>query len=866
MGFKEFKRKTATPSTPEELFLELSGRKYPNVLSHQSDVLRAYSASATDSKDVALELPTGSGKTLVGLLIAEWRRRKFEEKVVFLCPTRQLVNQVVEEANKVYGMNVEAFTGKKSDYTPQQKSSYQLNKKVAVTTYNSLFNSNPFFSSPDTVILDDAHAAENYIGSNWTVSIERQNPDHADLHSAIAHIILPFLKPVDRDRLMGKFAKPADVSWVDKISTRDFANIEDQLQSAIDSHVSSHSSFRYAWSAIRDNFHACHLFVSAKELIIRPAVFPTWTHAGFSDAKQRIFMSATIGAGGELERITSRVKIQKIAAPKSIQVHGIGRRFFLFPDFSLNADECDELTKKIIKIAGRALYLVPSVARQEKAKEILADIKAIKLFDASDLEKSKSAFTESELAVAVLANRYDGLDFRGDACRVMFIEGLPRATNLYERFLMDKMGASVVFNERLQTRVIQAVGRCTRSLEDYSAVIVMGEDIPEYLVNPKNRKYLHPNLQAEIEFGEQQSGDENLETYEEYMRLFLQQGEDWQSVNDQIIHARNELNQDQFPSIALMESSVEEELKYQKSMWAGDFEQAKIHAEAVIGIITGPGELRGYRAWWHYLAGSACELATKYSPLFATASDDHYEAAKKAAPTLQWLVALCAKNALSTSVPSDYSPYDLAQIQGLEIYLDQIGAKHQKVFETVTQNIWQNLNKDAAKPFELGIQKLGELIGFEAFNDDTDGAPDGWWIAGDACLVFEAHSDSDGTSSIGSRKARQISSHSTWLKENGKIDKDIKTISVLISPCKTIKAPAHGLLSDSSYWNIEDFRNWASNAILQVRKIRNSFSKPGDLVWQGQAITQLSKHKLAFSDILSHLDDSKAVDMLEPVE
>jgi Rad3-related DNA helicase len=28
-----------------------------------------------DAADLALELPTGTGKTLIGLLIAEWRRR-----------------------------------------------------------------------------------------------------------------------------------------------------------------------------------------------------------------------------------------------------------------------------------------------------------------------------------------------------------------------------------------------------------------------------------------------------------------------------------------------------------------------------------------------------------------------------------------------------------------------------------------------------------------------------------------------------------------------------------------------------------------------------------------------------------------------
>jgi len=44
--------------------------------------MRRYAAEAVHLTDVALQLPTGSGKTLVGLLIAEWRRRKYGERVV----------------------------------------------------------------------------------------------------------------------------------------------------------------------------------------------------------------------------------------------------------------------------------------------------------------------------------------------------------------------------------------------------------------------------------------------------------------------------------------------------------------------------------------------------------------------------------------------------------------------------------------------------------------------------------------------------------------------------------------------------------------------------------------------------------------
>jgi len=48
----------------------------------------------------------------VGLMIAEWRRRKNQERVVYLCPTKQLVNQVVEQADEKYGLSVLGFTGR----------------------------------------------------------------------------------------------------------------------------------------------------------------------------------------------------------------------------------------------------------------------------------------------------------------------------------------------------------------------------------------------------------------------------------------------------------------------------------------------------------------------------------------------------------------------------------------------------------------------------------------------------------------------------------------------------------------------------------------------------------------------------------
>ncbi len=99
--FMAFKTNTFAPTVaanPAAHFKTLTKRQYPDVMPHQKDMLEAYAAKFEKSPDVALQLPTGSGKTLVGLLIADWRRIKLGDRAVYLCPTRQLVRQTVLQA------------------------------------------------------------------------------------------------------------------------------------------------------------------------------------------------------------------------------------------------------------------------------------------------------------------------------------------------------------------------------------------------------------------------------------------------------------------------------------------------------------------------------------------------------------------------------------------------------------------------------------------------------------------------------------------------------------------------------------------------------------------------------------------------
>ena len=211
MPFKKMRAAPKAPDSPRELLPLLPRRKFTDLLPHQEEILDGY-ASVAQAPDVAAELPTGSGKTLVGLLVGEWRRRKWGDRVVYLCPTRQLVHQTVAQASKIYGVPVVGFTGPKKERDPSAWSAFMTGDKIAVTTYSSLFNTAPAFADPDAIILDDAHAAENYVASMWSLEVPAGDTPMRPLHDAIVGLLRDRVAPMSYARLRGSLSSSADAT------------------------------------------------------------------------------------------------------------------------------------------------------------------------------------------------------------------------------------------------------------------------------------------------------------------------------------------------------------------------------------------------------------------------------------------------------------------------------------------------------------------------------------------------------------------------------------------------------------------------------------------------------------------------------
>ncbi|WP_298800796.1 DEAD/DEAH box helicase family protein [Pseudonocardia sp. 73-21] len=104
--FKTRSGSSGVPADPEQLYRLLAATNTgPAALwAHQADVLRAWhDDKLIHEADIAIELPTGSGKTLVGALVAEFLRRRDNKPVAYVCPNNLLARQTATKLSD-YGI------------------------------------------------------------------------------------------------------------------------------------------------------------------------------------------------------------------------------------------------------------------------------------------------------------------------------------------------------------------------------------------------------------------------------------------------------------------------------------------------------------------------------------------------------------------------------------------------------------------------------------------------------------------------------------------------------------------------------------------------------------------------------------------
>ncbi|WP_199615764.1 hypothetical protein [Paenibacillus alkalitolerans] len=121
----------------------------------------------------------------------------------------------------------------------------------------------------------------------------------------------------------------------------------------------------------------------------------------------------------------------------------------------------------------------------------------------------------------------------------------------------------------------------------------------------------------------------------------------------------------------------------------------------------------------------------------------------------------------------------------------------------------REIRKTDSKRFERAHVDLSRLLGYTADNSENDGGPDPWWIVGDFCLAAEDYK-TDGKNPISLHKERQVNDHPTWITRMvPQLSKNIDFVRVIISPSTSVERVAVAISRDVTYWNQEQFVNWA---------------------------------------------------------
>lgn len=836
MNFRPPQPRETVPDSPEKLFYSLprSSKSAPSLWLHQGDVLRTYYEKHRNARDLAVELPTGTGKTLPGLLIVDWNRRfRDGARTVFACPTTQLVRQVLEVARN-HSIPAVDLSGSWRDWPREDRLKFESGAAIAVATYSGIFNSNPQLREVDTVLFDDAHAGEQYVGAAYSVEITRDEP--SGLYGVLLEALEGELPPGQARRLQQNSPDIATKRSVNLVLPGRSAGLLERVDELIHEYVAD-TSLKYPYSLIRSHLQACMIYVKWDQILVRPLVAPTFENPVFVGARQRIYLSATLGEAGELERSFGRERIKRLPLPESATNARSGRRFFVFPGLVQTGDR-DLLTKELVKRAGKSIVLTPSNFGVKLAEQKLVP-DGWNVFKKNDVAKTMQPFAQAGDAVCILANRYDGIDLPGDACHSVLLYGHPIATNLQEEYLSSRAMAAASLGERVRSRVVQGTGRCTRNPSDWALVIVCDDDMTRYLARPAVQKSMEVDLQAEIAFGLGSAEISETELLQN-VDMFLAQGDDWADLAEPVLAEYREVAaRTPTSASAALAGSASHEVKACALAWQGEWKEAAAEANLAAESLAGNHEVEGYRAFWlllaaFYLNRYAAEAGDDTQFAISDAIANQAVAAAQPATWVRELLPLPGRTDVQRPEWDVEAVNTLAaRIAGLNM------SKHERQAALMTAGLEQT----QASLYEPALSHLGELLGAEAYKPAGDGQCDSAWCWGDAMwLTVEAKSDEDPNGVIPLQDVRQTIPHVSLLASQRGAAAPEQVASVIVSP-RTSFAPEAVTAATSGLFHV------GPDALVELARATVD-------LWDSLVLIRHSKdeeaNRAAISDLLAH--------------
>lgn len=746
VDFKKLKsqKKNTTSFDPIEIFRRLPKPEGINDLyASQAEVLKEWYPRRKE-RDIVLKLHTGGGKTLVGLLMAQSILLETNQPVLYLAPTKQLVQQTLEKAASLKIPATQYQTG----FGVPLPEEFVNSRAIMIGTYRSLFNGKSRFKiqgagpSQDVggIILDDAHVAFTNIRETFTLEVNKR--DNEELYLSLAGSFRETFINQGKvgtfdDVLAGREYATLEIpywSWMENLDL-----VRGQLQSELD-------LFSFQWPLLRDELHLCHALLDQSRFTITPVLplinyFPT-----FVECDRRIYMSATISDDSDIVRTfdASPDLLDNPLSSKSLA--GVSERMVLIPNLMpFNPDSrqtAEEMVKSTAKKSLGSVILVNSDAEAEEWED--EDIVAVKGSVNVDSYVSKLQ-AKTFFGPAVFANRYDGIDLPGDSCRLLVLSGLPIGTSSYELFRASSFSRGESLSRMLAQRIEQGIGRGARGSGDHCVIILSGSELAAWVAKNKNFELLTKATRAQIDMGveiskEISNHDEIIETAERsYNR-----DSDWVTYHAETLAQRMAEPESSDSKLSL----VAAERKAFNSWQDGRNDKALAHLDKFFASDT-DGYDRQSLGWIKQLAARIA----------------HANGNIKQANIYQGDAYSLNRNLLRPTKKPSYSPLPTPSDQAVVISKNFGDYRQRQAVVQKFSSIVSHLhNKATSNQFEQALEDMARFLGFtgERFDNNGEGPDVLWLLPNKQALIIEAKSRKSGNKPLTKDEHGQLLVADEW--------------------------------------------------------------------------------------------------------
>ncbi len=729
--------KKSNVTKPQDIFRGLTLRgTVENLWAPQAEALAKWEAVRTE-KDVVIEMSTGGGKTLVGLLIAQALVNETGGKVLYACPTNQLVEQTAAQAA---ACGIQVATYMQGQWAGEEH--YDRCLCACVTTYAALFNGLSIFRDTDIkgIIFDDAHVASNAIRSQFSLTIPSSDP----LFKKIANLFQPhFIRSSQSQQFADALSGNAfELLFVPMFEVR---SQSDALRRFLaEGGVAASTKTKFAWAHLKDKLARCAVLISGARIEITPFLLPVGGLPYFTDRTRRVYLTATLPSQVEFVRTFGVVpKHRVVPGGKS----GEAQRQFLFAGGATD----DEQQKQALAVVEKRKACI--IARSDEAANgwCPPGTKFDKAKGHSAIQEFKETLDPVKL---VFAARYDGIDLPGDACRILILDGLPFGESLLDRFITQGVRIEGLRSTHIATRITQAIGRIFRSNNDHGVVILCGKELQRWMRDPNNQQYMPRLLQQQVQLGIELSRNvvEGKTTREELICAVLEGKPEWDELYASSVGAF-EANPGPVPADWLAEVAVLERSAFSK-VWAGQFGAAATDYADLAAKADQHDRRLG--AWLRHMEGWARDLnrdVVGATNAFLLAANERAELGRPATK------AGVVDHAGSVVVS--------AQAKRIAQHLAKNRTKlTQKLDQIATALVYGPGTASA----EQALADLGEMLGLSASRPDKKGAgPDVLWRYPElkAGIAIEAKTNKDPKSQYDKKDdIGQFLNHLGWLEKH----------------------------------------------------------------------------------------------------